>query len=274
MSDIKPKKSLGQHWLVDESALESICDAAKIEQTDTVLEIGPGTGLLTKHLVKHAKRVIAVETDRALAHMLQGAVQSSKLTTVQADFMDFNLENLPAGYKVVANIPYYLTSAIIRKLLSAKNQPDVIALTIQKEVAERIVAEPGQMSVLAFSVQYVAHAELVSIVPAVLFDPVPKVDSAILTIEPYEEPLFPADEKKLYRLVKAGFGEKRKMLKNSLAGGLHINQTEAAQILKHAKIKETARAQELDFDDWERLYRVVFHDNYKSHAKNYHHTSS
>ena len=160
------------------------------------------------------------------------------------------------GYKVVANIPYYLTSNLIRNLLEAHNTPSLMVLLVQKEVAERILARPGQMSVLAFSVQYYAKPEYVMDVKKELFDPIPKVDSAVIRINLHQKPLFEADHQKLFRLVKAGFGEKRKMLRNSLSGGLGIVSSQTESILDKSKIKRTARAQELSMNDWHRLYLV------------------
>ncbi len=251
-----PKKGLGQHFLVDDASLAMIADAAQLEAGDTVLEIGPGLGSLTLNLTRQAKRVVAVEADADLAEQL-GIDAPDNLEIVAADIMDYSLAQLPKGYKVVANIPYYLTSKLIRHLLENSNRPTVMSLLVQKEVAERIVAEPGQMSILAISVQYYAHAKIMGVVERHKFWPAPEVDSAILLISPTPEPAFAADAAKLFRLIKAGFGERRKQLKNSLAGGLNASDEVIAQVLKAAKIKPSKRAQELSLTDWQRLYQAA-----------------
>jgi 16S rRNA (adenine1518-N6/adenine1519-N6)-dimethyltransferase len=165
------KKSLGQHWLNDESALEAIAEAAEIKSTDTILEIGPGLGSLTHHLVKQAAHVIAVEVDQALVTSLPIRVPAKNLKVVQADILKFDLNELPVGYKVVANIPYYLTSNLLRVLAESSNPPSAMVLLVQKEVAQRVCAEPGQMSLLSVSVQLYYDAQLGVVVPAKLFIP-------------------------------------------------------------------------------------------------------
>jgi len=246
-------KLLGQHWLYDQTILEAVADATGVQDGDTVLEIGPGLGTLTTVLLAHGAQVIAVEKDDRLARQL---LPHERLQVVAGDILTFNLNDLSIGYKVAANIPYYLTSPLIRMLLEADNRPVQIGLLIQKEVAERIVARPGKMSVLGFSVQYFADVQLGAVVSAELFDPPPKVDSQIITITPRARPAFPADQKKLFQLVKAGFSEKRKKLINALAGGLHLSKNMATALVKDAGMSETARAQELSLDDWQRLYET------------------
>lgn len=255
---MKAKKSFGQNWLRDEATLSEIVDAAELSIKDTVLEVGPGLGTLTNKLGQKAGKVVAVEADQDLIpHLLDQAAKVNNLEIVTGDILKYNLGDLPLGYKVVANIPYYLTSNLIRNLLEAQNPPSLMVLLIQKEVAERIVAKPGQMSVLSFSVQYYATASIVRGVDRELFDPVPKVDSSVIKIVRRGEPAFTADFKQLFRLVKVGFGEKRKMLRNSLSGGLHIEQTKAEELLVNASIPVTARAQELSMPQWQRLYEAA-----------------
>ena len=249
----RQNKSLGQHWLYDESALNEVADAADAKANDTVLEIGPGLGTLTDILLKRGAKVIAVEKDEALASRLQ---KNDYLTVIEGDILQFDLAQLPDGYKVAANIPYYLTSPLIRKLLEATNRPTQIGLLIQKEVAERISAEAGAMSILSVSVQYYADVLLGSVVPAALFDPPPKVDSQIISISPREQPAFEANPEKLFRLVKAGFGEKRKKLHNSLSGGLQLDKEITRKLLDKAQLDPNIRAQELSIYDWERLYKA------------------
>ncbi len=252
---IKANKAFGQHWLRDKTALFDVLTAAEITKNDTVLEVGPGLGTLTEILSESAKEVIAVEADTKLVGPLRVQFfQKPNVTFVEADILKFDLTTLPSQYKVAANIPYYLTSNLIRTLLEASNPPQVMALLIQKEVAERITAKPGQMSVLAFSVQYYAAAQIIRVVGKELFDPPPKVESAIIQIIRRPQPAFEADNEKLFKLVKAGFGEKRKMLRNSLAGGLQLETNQVEGLLKESGLSATARAQELSLDDWHRLY--------------------
>ncbi len=260
LAGIRPNKGLGQHFLIDRASLEAIIGAAKPSSTDTVLEIGPGLGVMTTELVQRAGRVVAVETDATLAEILRRDAPEN-LEVVEEDFLAFDLNRLGKDYKVIANIPYYLTSKIFRLLMESTNPPKVMSLLIQKEVAERIAAAPGKMSVLALSVQYYGKPSLVQVVEKFKFWPAPKVDSAILRVE-FTGPVFPADRDKLFRLIKAGFGEKRKQLKNALAGGLNISSESVVELLKAAKLGETARAQELDLAAWERLYKVALKREY------------
>jgi 16S rRNA (adenine1518-N6/adenine1519-N6)-dimethyltransferase len=258
MSDPIPKKSLGQHWLNDPASLKAMCDAAEITTEDTVLEIGPGLGTLTKLLVEQAREVVAVEFDEYLAKMLPQRIQSSSLTVKQQDILSFDYTSLPADYKVVANIPYYLTSNLIRVLSETSNQPSVAVLLIQKEVAERVAAQPGAMSLLSVTAQFYWQTGVGPIIPAELFTPPPKVDSQILILERRPEPLFPdVDTTRFFRLVKAGFSERRKMLRSSLSGGMHISKPDAESLLKKAGIDPNLRAQALSLKDWHKLYLTL-----------------
>jgi 16S rRNA (adenine1518-N6/adenine1519-N6)-dimethyltransferase len=256
LAGIRPNKGLGQHFLVDRESLEAIMQTAEPTSDDTVLEIGPGLGVMTRPLADRAGRVIAVEADGILAELLRRDAPAN-LEVVEADVLKYDLTPLPSGYKVVANIPYYLTSRLFRFLLESPNPPSVMSLLIQKEVAERIVAGPGKMSILALSVQYYAEAEIVGEVERHKFWPAPDVDSAILRVTRRDEPAFKADAGELFRLIKAGFGEKRKQLRNSLSGGLNLSTDLTVKLLDEAKLAPMARAQELSVDDWERLYRVA-----------------
>lgn len=251
-----PKKSLGQHWLKDAEALENIVRLAEIAPTDTILEVGPGLGYLTKHLVKQARKVMAVELDEALAGRLSGTVAADNLQVISQDILKFDLTQLPADYKVVANIPYYLTGNLLRSLTGSPSPPRLMVLLVQKEVAERIAAQPGQMSVLAVSVQLDYDPELGPVVPAARFEPQPKVDSQIIILKRRDNPLFTdLDHHTYLGIVKAGFSEKRKKLRSSLSGGLHRSKDEIDNLLKFADIDGDARAQELSLDDWYRLYK-------------------
>jgi 16S rRNA (adenine1518-N6/adenine1519-N6)-dimethyltransferase len=256
LAGIKPTKGLGQHFLIDQLSLRSVMDAGELIKDDTVVEIGPGLGVMTIPLTKKVKQVIAVEVDPVLAELLSRN-EIGNLKVIEEDIMQLNTATMPPGYKVVANIPYYLTSKIIRLLIENPNPPKLMSLLIQREVAERIVAKPGSMSVLAFSVQYYGEPKVKGIVERHKFWPPPKVDSAVLQIKLYPQPKFEADRSKLFRLVKAGFGEKRKMLKNSLAGGLNISMELSQKLLETANISATARAQELSIGEWEHLYTAA-----------------
>ncbi|HSX06661.1 MAG TPA: 16S rRNA (adenine(1518)-N(6)/adenine(1519)-N(6))-dimethyltransferase RsmA [Candidatus Saccharimonadia bacterium] len=258
-----PKKSLGQHWLYDERTLESICDAANVQTGDTVLEVGPGLGTLTKRLLARGAKVTAVEFDDTLAANLvknvqDAGVSTKDLTVVHEDILRFDLTKLPANYKVVANIPYYLTSNLIRVLCESTNPFDTAAILIQKEVAERVAAKPGNMSLLSISAQFYCEAFLDVSVPAMLFTPPPKVDSQVLVLKYRTEALYEdVDTKQFFRIVRAGFSQKRKTLANSLSGGLAIDKDEARTMLQAADIPDNARAQTLSLDDWYALYEVV-----------------
>lgn len=252
------KKSLGQHWLKDEASLAAMCDAAEVGLDDTVLEIGPGPGSLTAELVESARHVIAVEFDETLARELPKRVQADNLKVVRQDILRFDLTSLPPDYKVVANIPYYLTSNLLRVLCESPNHFSVAALLVQKEVAERVCAEPGDMGLLSVSVQFYCEASLGQVVPAQLFIPPPKVDSQILKLRYRTEPLFPEiDKKQFFRIVKAGFAQRRKTLLNSLSAGLHLSREDTEAMLKQSGIQPSTRAQNLRLQDWHQLYMAL-----------------
>ncbi len=248
-----PNKSLGQHWLHDRSVLEHIADMAEINGDDHVLEIGPGLGTLTSVLLARAS-VTSVEFDSELARKLPGQFPGKNLTVVNDDILQYDLGQMPVGYKVAANVPYYITSKIVEKLMTASNRPSVAVLLVQKEVAERIAAGPGDMSILAIAAQIYAEASLGQVVPAELFTPPPKVDSQVVVLRSRMEPLVkPEDEKKFFRVVKAGFSAKRKKLRSSLSGGLGISKLEVEQLLAKAEILPDSRAEDLAISDWLRL---------------------
>lgn len=254
---IAPKKSLGQHWLHDLASLKAMVDAAHIGPVDDVLEIGPGLGTLTAKLAARARHVTCVEFDAALAKALTTRVPASNVTVVHQDILGFDLTKLPANYKVAANLPYYITSKIVRMLLESPNPPLEAALLVQKEVAERMAAHPGRMSILAVAVQFYAEPTLGPIVPAELFTPPPKVDSQIISLGRRTKPLFVDVDPALYfRVVRAGFSEKRKTLRNSLSGGLHLEKTEVERVLATAGVQSESRAEQLSLDDWYRLTKA------------------
>ena len=251
-----PKKSLGQHWLKDPEILADIAEAAELTGDDVVLEIGPGLGTLTSRLLARANSVTAVEFDADLARKLPGQFPGKKLTVVNQDILQFDLNQLPKNYKVVANVPYYITSKIVEKLMTAENKPSIAVLLVQKEVAERIAAEAGNMSILSVSVQIFAEAELDIEVPRQFFTPPPKVDSQVVVLRTRDDPLItPEDQRDFFRIVKAGFSAKRKKLRSSLSGGLGIDKSVAEELLKNAGISPDARAEDLAIEDWKRLLK-------------------
>ncbi|HSX18377.1 MAG TPA: 16S rRNA (adenine(1518)-N(6)/adenine(1519)-N(6))-dimethyltransferase RsmA [Candidatus Saccharimonadales bacterium] len=250
-----PKKSLGQHWLKDTQALEAIVEAAEIKPTDTVLEIGPGLGHLTQYLVGEAEHVVAVELDEQLASRLLKRFAGKNISIHAENILEFDLTQLPEGYKVVANIPYYLTSNLLQVLSESSNPPHLMVLLLQKEVAQRITAKPGSMSVLSVSVQLYYNTDLRIVVPAKLFEPPPKVDSQVVILHRQTKPLFhDLDIDKFFNIVKAGFSERRKKLRSSLSGGLHISKDQADELLQKAGIDGDLRAQNLSLRDWHRIY--------------------
>lgn len=253
-----PNKSLGQHWLRDRDTLAHIADCAELDEGDTVLEIGPGLGTLTSELLRRSKKVIAVEFDAELARKLPAQFPGKNLEVIQSDILSFDLSTLPKGYKVVANVPYYITSKIVQLLMTAENKPSIAVLLVQKEVAERLAAEPGDMSILAVSAQLFADVSLGDVVPAELFTPPPKVDSEVVILKTREQPfLTDIAEKVFFRIVKAGFSAKRKMLRSSLSGGLNVSKEQAETYLNAANIDPNARAESLSLSDWANLARTV-----------------
>ncbi len=253
-----PKKSLGQHWLFDSRSLGAVCDAAQLLPEDVVLEIGPGLGPLTAELAQRVKQVVAVEFDEDLAKDLPNRVGASNVTVINSDIKKFDLSSLPDNYKVVANIPYYITSAIVRLLIESPTPPRSITLLVQKEVAQRIAAKPGDMSILAVSAQFYAEPQLGQIVLANKFDPPPKVDSQVITLQMRSKPLFAdVQPKDFLKVVKAGFSEKRKTLRNSLSGGLQLQKADAEELLKAAKIDPGVRAEQLSLKDWHKIVVAI-----------------
>ena len=261
--NLRADKSLGQNFLQDAAALENIALAAEIGLDDIVLEIGPGLGSLTRYLAVCARQVTAVELDESMLAPLRAVlkpytnvrvVHGDILKTAMAEIMD------QPDYLVVANIPYYITSAVIRHLLESDpaRRARRIVLTIQKEVAERICAKAGDLSLLALSVQVYGKPVLADIIPAAAFHPAPKVDSAILRIDIYNEPLIPrAALPTFFKLTKAGFSQKRKTLRNSLSSGLHIPTSESEALLTSAGIDYMRRAETLSIAEWQGMCEVL-----------------
>lgn len=257
---LRADKRLGQNFLQDPSALEKIANAAEIQADDCVLEIGPGLGSLTRYLAVSARQVTAVELDPDLLAPLKAILTPHpNVRIVHGDILDLSIADLvdQTGYIVAANIPYNITSAIIRHLLESPSKPRRIVLTIQKEVAERICAQPGDLSLLALSVQVYGQPSIRAKIPAGAFHPVPNVDSAILRIDIYDEPLIPAKMlDRFFKLIKAGFSQKRKTLRNSLSSGLHIKPAEAESLLASAGIDPMRRAETLSIAEWRGLCTI------------------
>ena len=253
-----PKKELGQHWLKDPFILSEIVDSAAIQPTDTVLEIGPGLGTLTSGLLNASKNVVAVEFDEDLAGKLPAQFPGKNLEVIHDDILSFDLDSLSKNYVVVANVPYYITSKIVQKLMTAENKPRIAVLLVQKEVAWRIAAEPGDMSILGISAQVFAEATLGIEVGKAFFTPAPKVDSQVVILNTRSIPLVEKNnEAAFFRLIKAGFSEKRKKLRSSLAGGLNMEKSAVDALLQRSGIDAQARAQELSIDSWLRLLSNV-----------------
>jgi len=268
---LRVRKGLGQHFLIDEGVLQLVTAAAELTPTDVVMEIGPGLGVLTKELAGQAGWVVAIELDNKLVITLKQTLASlNNVTVVSGDILEIEPAALlqeqktrfpptisTSDYKVVANLPYYITSPVLRHFLEASIKPQIMVVMVQKEIADAIVAEPGQMSVLSISVQFYGKPKIISYVPAKCFYPVPKVDSAILRVELYPQPAVAVtDESSFFRLVRAGFSASRKQMVNSLAQGLGLPKANVLPLLEKADIAPQRRAETLTLDEWARLWQV------------------
>lgn len=254
---LQPKKSLGQNFLADPSGLDKVIQAAGLSPDDTVLEIGAGLGSLTVLLAQTVRRVIAVEIDHGLIAPLTEAVSEyDNVRIVEGDILKIPPEELNLGeaYLVVANIPYYISSAIIRRLLETQNRPARIVLTVQQEVAERICAKDGKFSLLALSVQVFGVPRIQARIAAGCFYPAPDVDSAVLSITLFPQPLIATEElDAFFRLARAGFSQKRKTLRNTLSAGLGLPAVQAESLLAAAGIDPRRRAETLSIAEWGQL---------------------
>jgi len=287
----KPSKGLGQNFLIDKNILDKIIAAANIKPSDTILEVGPGLGVLTQELAKHAKKVIAIEKDKTMIEILKETLKDfDNVEVIEGDILkiDFTTSSLreysntrsnlkvqiasspdgslpagrqarnyeTAGYKLVANIPYYLTSPLIRKFLEAENQPSEMVLMMQKEVAQRICAKPPQMSLLAVSVQFYADPKIVSYVSKNSFWPAPKIDSAIIKITPHSDSSLREAERRsnlFFKIVKAGFAQPRKQLVGNLSKNLNLSKEQVNEWLSKNNINPTQRAETLSVENWKNL---------------------
>jgi len=259
--DLRARKGLGQHFLIDGEVLKRITSAAELTPADVIVEVGPGLGVLTRELAQKAGRVIAIELDSKLAAALEQTLASfNNVTIINDDVLRIEPKDLvtepKTGYKVVANLPYYITSPVLRHFLEASAKPQLMLVMVQKEVAEAIVARPGGMSLLSVSIQFYGEPRIIGYVPAQCFYPAPKVDSAILRIDPYPQPAVAVDEESFFELVRAGFTAPRKQLANSLAQGLGVVKGKALSLLETAGIVSQRRAETLSLEEWARLWRV------------------
>ncbi len=255
--DIAPKRSLGQNFLSDPGVLQRIVKVAALAPGDVVLEVGPGTGTLTRHLAQAAGRVVAVELDARLIPILRR--QTADLPNVEIIHADILKTDLGAllgteTFHVVANLPYYITSAILRHLLDGHPRPRRLTLTMQREVAQRLVSKPGKMSLLAVSVQFYGQPKIMHKIKAGAFWPTPNVDSAVVRIDVYEQaPVSVDDAAQFFRVVKAGFSQKRKQVKNALAGPLGLEGALVTAALQEAGIATARRAETLSLAEWAAL---------------------
>jgi 16S rRNA (adenine1518-N6/adenine1519-N6)-dimethyltransferase len=256
---LKPDKGLGQNFLIDPHYLSCVSDAGEISDQDTVLEIGAGIGNLTRFLVSRAQRVVAVEIDSDLIPVLFEVTRKySNIEIIQGDILGFEIEELIASptFLVIANIPYYITSKIIRHLMTSKMKPQRVILTIQKEVADRICAPDGKSSLLSLSVRVYGDPSIVTKIPAGAFYPAPKVDSAIVRIDMLSSPMIPDRHlETFFYLAKAGFNQKRKNLRNSLSAGIGLDKKSTEELLRSVDIDHHRRAETLSIEEWKSITR-------------------
>jgi len=257
---IRPSKKLGQNFLIDKSVLRKIIEAANLSSQDIILEVGPGLGILTIELAKRVNKIIAIEKDETLHRILEGILKGRNIKNVKlinADILKIpNSKLLINNYKLIANLPYYITSPVIRKFLEIEARPKLMVLMVQKEVAERICAKPGEMSLLSVSVQFYGRPKIIAYVSKKSFYPQPKVDSAVLIITP--RPVPQINPQKFFQIVKIGFSSKRKMLINNLSQKLKIQKPKLKTLLKKIGINPQARAENLSINNWLKLFHKFY----------------
>jgi len=253
---IRPSKKLGQNFLINKKDFEKILKAAELSKADTVLEIGPGIGNLTLRLAEKVKKVIAVEKDKKMCEILAQVLKNENIENVQIinqDILKLNLNSRFARIKIVANLPYYITSPVIRKFLELKKPPQVMILMVQKEVGQRICANPNKMSLLAISVQFYANAKIISYISKKSFWPQPKVDSAIIKIIPFKAQRSKKYTEKFFKIVKAGFSQPRKQLINNLSKELSLEKEKIKEWLLKNNVRPSQRAETLNVNEWQKL---------------------
>lgn len=261
--DIRPARSKGQNFLINEGIYEAIIKAASVSKKDTVLEVGPGLGFLTAKLADRSNRVVAVELDDKLATLLKVAIDAKQVNNVEIinqDILSFNpYKHFQAdeNYRVVANLPYNITSIFLRSFLSSPRPPQSFVLMLQKEVAERIISQEPKMSLLSLSVAYYGEAQIIKIVPASDFWPAPSVDSAIVKIIYTKKHINIEEDKFFFRVARIGFSSKRKMLKNNLISGLKIEEDKISKSFEKLNIDSKARAENLSLQDWHNLVAAI-----------------
>jgi len=256
--NLRPKDFLGQNFLVDKVVLDEIIKSADIKSDDVIVEIGPGLGVLTQELAMRAKLVLAFEKDYDLCEYLRKYFKNAKnVKIVHQDILTYDLQLVEGKYKLVSNLPYNITSPVIRKFLDAENKPDEMVLMVQKEVAERLIAGPGNSDrgILTVMVELFSSAEIISLVSRESFWPVPKVDSAVIKLKLNQKKL-KIDTEALMKFIKFGFSQKRRQIHHPLAASLHLQSPEIKEILYRAKIDYNLRAEDLSIDDWIRLYKT------------------
>ncbi len=263
--DLRARKGLAQHFLTSRNIQHKIVTAAELNPDDVVMEVGPGLGVLTRELVQQAGKVIAVELDNKLAAILKESLSGYKnFTVINRDIMEIEpgalfKEQSPKrkNYKVVANLPYYITSAVLRHFLEATIKPELLVIMVQKEIAQAITAKPGKMSLLAVSVQFYGKPKVITYVPPECFYPSPKVESAVLRIDLYPKPAVDvSDVDSFFRLVRAGFTASRKQITNSLAQGLGLPKADILPLLAKAGIEIKRRSETLSLEEWAELHKV------------------
>jgi 16S rRNA (adenine1518-N6/adenine1519-N6)-dimethyltransferase len=259
--NMRPNKAFAQNFLIDRAALMRMVEAAEIAPNDTILEVGAGTGVLTRELAQRARRVVAVELEYDMLTLLkETTVAFANVELVARNLLLLNPAELfaQAPYKLVANLPYYITAPTFRHFLENANPPTLLIVMVQWEVAQRIIAEPGDLSLLGVSVQFYGRPRIIARVPAASFYPAPKVDSAILRIDVQPQAALTQEERdRFFRVVQAGFSERRKQLHNSLTHGLHYKNEIVRGWLAAASIDASCRAETLSIDEWLRLWKVI-----------------
>ena len=273
---LKARKGLGQHFLVEEDVLDSILSAAELSPQDVVIEVGPGLGMLTSKLAERAAKVVAVELDLGLVGVLRKRlrlfrnvriVQGDILRLAPGRVLEDDLEALASGqgYKVVANLPYYITSPVLRHFLEASWKPSLMVVMVQKEVGEAIAASCGKMTLLSVRTQFYSRPTIVAHVPRRSFYPAPKVDSIVLRLDVYSKlPIEISDTDGFFDIVASGFSSSRKQLRNSLAQGLGMTSDQVASLLEKAGIEPRRRAESLSLEEWRRVCESFRSLGYKS----------